>query len=174
MGADQRRYERIPKTLRCRLFIEGDHSDDLRFEAFCETGNLCLGGVFVISTFLMKVGVDLVVELDLPSGPLPIPGRIAHSSGPNDPRDETGMGVEFHDVDSSARETLLRYFTPERYQRFYDSFVGEFPHVESELELAQVSLVLNLWEEWKVTQTGGPLGTSSGAPEAVSKKKRKR
>jgi hypothetical protein len=27
-----------------------------------------------------------------------------------------------------------------------------------------VSLVLNLWEEWKIRSEGGPLSTASGAP----------
>ena len=99
MGAENRRYERIAIELRCRLFIEGDRPRDLHFEAFSKTGNLCLGGVFLMSSFLLRVGLELVVELDLPSGPLPIPGRVMHAVARDDPREETGMGIEFHDVD---------------------------------------------------------------------------
>lgn len=170
--AENRRYERIAIELRCRLFIEGDRRGDLMFEAFSKTGNLCLGGVFLMSSFLLRVHTELVVELDLPSGPLPIPGRVMHTVARDDPREETGMGIEFHDVDSKARETLLRYFAPVRYHQFYSSLTKEFPQVEQELEIEQVSLVLNLWEEWKVTQTGGPLGTASGAPPAVARRGR--
>jgi Tfp pilus assembly protein PilZ len=171
MSAEQRRYERIPLELPCRLYIE-DEAGELRFEAFCTTGNLCLGGVFVVADFLMKSGVDVIAELDLPDGPLPVPGRVAHSVAHDDPREETGMGIQFHDVDAAARETLLRYFAPARYHAFYDAVTDEFAAVEGELDLSQVSLIINLWEEWKVTQTGGPLGTESGAPEATPKRKR--
>lgn len=172
MGVEHRRYERIAVELPCRLFIEGDRRGELHFEAFSKTGNLCLGGVYLMSTFLLRVGLELMVELELPSGPLPIPGRVAHAVAPGDPREETGMGIEFHDVDATARETLLRYFAPVRYHQFYSSLTHEFPKVERELAIEQVSLVLNLWEEWKVTQAGGPLGTASGAPPAIARKGR--
>jgi hypothetical protein len=32
-----------------------------------------------------------------------------------------------------------------------------------------VSLVLHLWEEWKILNEGGPLSTSSGAPPAPAR-----
>jgi hypothetical protein len=74
------------------------------------------------------------------------------------------MGVEFLDVDAHGRETLLRYFTPTRYEQFYSAFTEEFPHLKKPLPLRDVSLVLNLWEEWKIRNEGGPLSTASGAP----------
>jgi hypothetical protein len=76
------------------------------------------------------------------------------------------MGIEFLDVDARGREALLRYFTPLRYQAFYEEFRVEFPHLEKLQPLRDVSLVLNLWEEWKVRQDGGPASTASGAPPA--------
>ena len=74
------------------------------------------------------------------------------------------MGIEFLDVDAHGRETLLRYFTPARYTTFYELFIAEFPHLRGEVPLRDVSLVLNLWEEWKIRSEGGPLSTASGAP----------
>ena len=84
----------------------------------------------------------------------------------DDPEFTTGMGIEFLDVDAHGRETLLRYFSPVRYHKFYEGFVQEFPHLKKELPLRDVSLMLNLWEEWKIRNEGGPASTSSGAPEA--------
>jgi hypothetical protein len=80
------------------------------------------------------------------------------------------MGIEFLDVDAHGRETLLRYFTPQRYDAFFKDFIGEFPHLKKDLPLRDVSLVLNLWEEWKVKQEGGPASTSSGAPPATARR----
>jgi hypothetical protein len=94
--------------------------------------------------------------------------RVAHEGGEL----TTGLGIEFQDVDENARETLLRYFTPERYTHFYETMLNEFPHIVDELQIPQVSLVLNLWEEWKVRQAGGPAATAAGAPPATKRRKR--
>jgi hypothetical protein len=165
--SETRRYERIDIELPCRIFIPG--SDGLRFEAYATSKNLGLGGVFVATSFLLREGLEVHVELALPEGPLPIRSKIAHSVGHDDPALVTGMGIEFLDVDAHGRETLLRYFTPLRYEAFYDRFTQEFPHLKKELPLRDVSLVLNLWEEWKIKNEGGPASTSSGAPPAPAR-----
>ncbi len=162
--SETRRYERIDIELPCRLYIPG--SDGLRFEAFCTSRNLGLGGIFVASSFLLRQGLELFVELALPDAPLPIRSRIAHAVALDDEEHLTGMGIEFLDVDAHGRETLLRYFTPLRYEKFYGAFVEEFPHLKKSVPLRDVSLVLNLWEEWKIRNEGGPLSTASGAPPA--------
>jgi hypothetical protein len=157
-----RRYERIDIQLPCRLFIPG--REGLKFEAFTTSRNLGLGGIFVASSFLVREGLELFVELGLPDGALAIRSQVAHVIPLQNERFPTGMGIEFLDVDAHGRETLLRYFTPVRYERFYAAFVEEFPHLRKDLPLRDVSLVLNLWEEWKIRAEGGPLLTASGAP----------
>lgn len=173
MSEQNRRYERIEIELPCRMFIprkggaEKGVRDELQFEAFCVSRNLGLGGVFVASSFLLKMGVELYLELGLPDGPLAIRSQVAHSVDIDDPTHQTGMGIEFLDVDKHGRETLLRYFTPLRYQAFFERFMEEFPHLRKDMPLPDVSLVLNLWEEWKIQSEGGPPATQSGAPPAV-------
>jgi hypothetical protein len=169
-----RRYERIEIELPCRMFIpraargtDKGGREELQFEAFCVSRNLGLGGVFVASNFLLKIGVELYLELGLPDGPLAIRSQVAHAVEIDDPHHQTGMGIEFLDVDKHGRETLLRYFTPLRYQAFFERFMEEFPHLRKDMPLPDVSLVLNLWEEWKIQNEGGPLATQSGAPPAV-------
>ena len=166
--SETRRYERIEIELPCRLYIPGG-PEGLKFEAFCHSRNLGLGGTFVASSFLLKRGLELYIELGLPDGPLPIRSRIAHAVALDDTEHDTGMGIEFLDVDAHGRETLLRYFTPTRYHRFYGAFIEEFPHLKKALPLRDVSLVLNLWEEWKIRNEGGPLSTESGAPPATAR-----
>jgi len=155
-----RRYERIDIELHVRLYIPGEGS--LKFEAFCTSSNLGLGGLFVASSFLLPEGLEVVAELGLPSGPLAIRSKVAHVVQLDQDDLASGMGIEFLDVDAHGRETLLRYFTPIRYGEFYRAFVAEFPHLRKDLPLPDISLLLNLWEEWKVTQAGGPSATSSG------------
>ena len=162
--SETRRYERIEIQLPCRLFIPGQ--DGLRFEAYATSTNLGLGGIFIATSFLLREGLEVHVELALPDGPLAIRSRIAHAVAHDDPDLVTGMGIEFLDVDAHGRETLLRYFTPLRYQKFYAVFVEEFPHLKKAVPLRDVSLVLNLWEEWKIKDEGGPSSIASGAPPA--------
>ncbi len=162
MADSNRRYERIDIELPCRLFIPGKAGLD--FQAFTTSRNLGLGGIFMTSSFLLKTGLELFVELGLPDGALAIRSRVAHVVDLDDPRHASGMGIEFLDVDAHGRETLLRYFTPLRYEAFYEAFVEEFPHLKKELPLRDVSLVLNLWEEWKIRAEGGPKLTATGAP----------
>jgi PilZ domain len=163
--SETRRYERIEIELPCRLYVPG--AGGLRFEAFCRSQNLGLGGLFVASSFLLRQGVELFVELALPDGPLSVRSRVAHAVEHDHAELLTGMGIEFLDVDAHGRETLLRYFAPRRYQEFYGAFVEEFPHLRKSVPLQDVSLVLNLWEEWKIRTDGGPLSTASGAPPAT-------
>jgi PilZ domain len=165
--SETRRYERIDIELPCRLFIPG--AGGLRFEAYATSRNLGLGGVFVATSFLLREGLEVHVELALPEGPLAIRSQIAHSVRPDDPHLLTGMGIEFLDVDAHGRETLLRYFTPQRYHAFYEAFTAEFPHLRKELPLRDASLLLNLWEEWKIKNEGGPASTASGAPPAPAR-----
>ncbi len=166
--SETRRYERIDIELPCRLYIPGG-PEGLKFEAFCTSRNLGLGGTFVASSFLLRQGLELYIELGLPEGPLAIRSQVAHTVALDDPEYTTGMGIEFLDVDAHGRETLLRYFTPTRYHRFYDGFIQEFPHLKKEMPLRDVSLMLNLWEEWKIRNEGGPASTSSGAPDAPAR-----
>jgi len=163
--SETRRYERIEIELPCRLYIPGG-PEGLKFEAYCTSRNLGLGGTFVASSFLLRQGLELFIELGLPDGPLAIRSQVAHTVAIDDPEFATGMGIEFLDVDAHGRETLLRYFTPVRYQKFYDGFVDEFPHLKKDMPLRDISLLLNLWEEWKIRNEGGPASTASGAPEA--------
>ena len=175
MPVENRRYERIEIELPCRIYIpEGGKRQGLKFEAFCRSTNLGLGGIFLESTFLLKTGLELWVELHLPDEALPVRGRIAHTTRLDDDVYPTGFGIEFLDVGSEARETLLRYFTPQRYRDFYEAMTGEFPHLAKTFALPDASLLLNLWEEWKVKQEGGPPATASGAPKPSPKKGRGR
>jgi hypothetical protein len=162
-----RRYERIDIELPCRLFIPGD--DGPRFEAHCTSLNLGLGGVFVSSSFLLRSGLELFVELGLPGGALAVRARVVHVVPHDDPGFSTGMGIAFEDVDSAGRETLLRFFAPAHYAAFHGAFADEFPHLGERLPLRDVALVLNLWEEWKIRAEGGPLSTASGAPPAPAR-----
>lgn len=171
MTDQRRRYERIDSNLRCRLFIPDEEREgELKFEAFLATRNLGLGGVFVESTFLLKTGLELWLDLELPSARLTTYGRVVHVIGFDDPTFPSGMGIEFLHMGSADRETLMRDFTPPRYAEFYEAVRDELPHLEELFAQGDVSLLINLWEEWKIVRDGGPLATESGAPEPTPRR----
>lgn len=157
MGSERRLYERIDIALPCRLWIAEEPtggkkapSGELRFEAYARSFNLSLGGVFLETSFLLKEGLVLTVDLGLPDGRLPIRGKVAHAVSQEEAGGPSGLGIQFLDIDARSREALLRFFTPTRYQRFLDAVAREFPHLPKELPQDRVSLLLNLWEAWKV------------------------
>lgn len=152
-----------------RLYIL-DEEGELKFEAFLQSRNLGLGGVFIESTFLLKPGIELSIDLELPNATLTINGRIAHIVDLDDRTYTSGMGVEFLDMDARGREILMRDFAPPRYRSFYDSMLAELPHLEKSFQMEDIALVLNLWEEWKIVGEGGPLATESGAPEPTRRR----
>ena len=168
-------YAQIEVEIPCRLFREGSggRGGGLDFEAFCLSESLGLGGVFLTSSFLLREGTGLWIELGLPEGPLAVKGRVSAVVEHDDPRGlPAGFGVEFVDVEGRARETLLRYFTPDRYEQFFQQMLGEFPHLGEAFKGADISLILNLWEEWKQTQgAGGPVATAAGAPASLGRRR---
>lgn len=170
----QRNYERIDVDLSVRLFLPDDDPDKLRFEAFAHTQNLCPGGVYVSSTFLLKTNTHIWLELTLPEGPFVTRCRVAHRVELGDQELPSGMGMEFEEVDAAGREQLLRYFAPDRYGAFRVALSDEFPHIEGEVDEGTITLLLNLWEEWKIRQEGGPAATESGAPDASPLRRRRR
>ncbi len=162
MADEIRRYERIDIQLPCRLFVL-DEGGAMRFEAFTSTRNLGLGGIFVESSFLLREGLEVHAELSLPGKKLTVRAKVTHSV-PLDHREwPSGMGLEFLGVDAHGRETLLRFFTPERYRAFYTSLTDELPHLKREMPLTDISLILNLWEEWKMSGDAAALPP----PEAI-------
>ena len=153
-----------------RLFLPDEETEELRFEAFSHTRNLCPGGLYVECTFLLRPDTKLWVEVMLPEGPFVARCRVAHRVELEDTQFPSGMGLEFFDVAAEGREQILRYFAPDRYEEFRTALVKEFPHIESEVDAGTVTLLLNLWEEWKIRQEGGPWATNSGAPEPTPRR----
>lgn len=151
MADESRRYERIDIELPCRLFIPGENGA-LRFQAYTTTRNLGLGGIFVKSSFLLKAGLELHAELALPGERLVVRAQVSHAVALDQEEWPSGMGLEFLGVDAHGRETLLRFFSPKRYHDFHAAMTQELPHLKKELPLTDVSLILNLWEEWKVAR----------------------
>lgn len=142
--ATRRRHERFRTDIPCRLYIPGT-GGKAKFEAFARLKDLSLGGVFVESGFRFKGSPNLFLELQLPDGALPVQGKVVRQP-------DGGLGIAFGELTMKERERLLVHFVPEQHQRFFDEVIVE---VMPKLRVDRVSLLLHLWEDWRITATGG-------------------
>ena len=75
-----------------------------------ETRNIGVGGAFIASSDPARPGTPVEIEVDVPTceKPLSLKGHVrwAQSGG----TDESGMGVQFHDVDIDVLLELNDYF----------------------------------------------------------------
>lgn len=159
MADERREHERIPIEMRTRLWLEESYrSQQVVFEGFSETQNLSIGGAFLASSYLLPIGFPVNLEIEIGSEQiLSVRGEVVHCLGEEDPY--PGMGVVFTEVDPENRERLLRFFVSNRIREFYGKrFLREFPHLENQLSLEDIALIVNLWEdeEMRITRLTKP------------------
>ena len=139
MTEQKRRHERFETDLPVKIKIPGSKGKP-KFEAFARLRDVSLGGAFVLSGFRFKNEIDeLEIELFLPSGNLPVKGRVVRQP-------DGGLGIQFFDLGRKERERLLAHFVPEEHKRFYAEVAED---VLPSVDVDRVSLVIHLWEEWK-------------------------
>ncbi len=147
---ERRKHERIEIEMPTRMWLDEPHKGTgIMFEGFASTRDLSIGGTFLHSNYLLKVGFPLNLEMRMSDNELLVArGEIIHCVAHDDAANEPGMGVQFTEVDAENRERLLRFFVSDRIKEFYnDRFLVEFPHLEQVLSLKDVALVINLWED---------------------------
>jgi PilZ domain len=150
----KRRHDRFETDIPVKLSIPGGKGK-ARFEAFAKLRDVSLGGAFVLSGFRFKHEIEgLEIELFLPTGNLPVKGRVVRQP-------DGGLGIQFMDLGRKERERLLAHFVPEEHERFYDEVAQD---VLPSVDVDRVSLVIHLWEEWK--RNGPPTDARSTRPRA--------
>lgn len=147
MSDQKRRFERFETDIPVKLKIPGAKGKP-RFEAFAKLRDVSLGGAFVLSGFRFKNEMEeLEVELFLPSGNLPVKGRVVRQP-------DGGLAIQFIDVGRKERERLLKHFVPETHQRFYAEVAKD---VLPSVDVDRVSLLISLWEEWQRDRAAAPV-----------------
>lgn len=112
-----RRYERREASIPVRIStIEAERdpwTGRRYFRASEETcANLSRGGAFVRSVELLHPGQRVLIEMELPTGPLEAIGRVAwtrRSLTQGAPEFGTGMGVEFLGAENEDLDALARF-----------------------------------------------------------------
>jgi hypothetical protein len=163
--ADQpkRRYPRADLRVQAKLSIANDARR--RFEATLSTTNVSVGGLFLESTFFLKAGMELDIELTLPSDGPKVPPRVVRARGvivrveePEEGRGRrgparSGFAVRFTDYREGAQIALASYFLGPVLRRFIEEYAREHGMRATPEFLAQMVDVLAAWE---VTRTEAP------------------
>ena len=96
--ADKRRHPRVKAQLHVAL-LDGAQRTDTKLHSLTE--DLCPGGMFVRSEFLLEVGEEVALSFELPGGTKVLArGRVAHVQSS---RERAGMGLSLIHISEPTR-----------------------------------------------------------------------
>ena len=102
--ADKRRHPRVKAQLHVAL-LDGAQRTDTKLHSL--TDDLCPGGMFVRSEFLLEAGEEVALSFELPGGTKVLArGRIAHVQSS---RERAGMGIAFTQLSDNHRQALSEF-----------------------------------------------------------------
>jgi len=114
--SDKRQYAR--KSIAARVFI-GEEAEEGRF--WFDSRDISLGGLFLVSDFLLEEKDIITLELTLPAVDHTIraKGEVVHvyfgdQANPDLPAQLSGMGVRFVDLNRKDRQAIERFVAGER------------------------------------------------------------
>ncbi len=161
-GDARRRYPRAEVQLRASLALADDPTRV--FEATLPTVNLSVGGLFLESSFFLKVGTRLLVTLQLPrqGREVKVKGEVvrleSNGAGPS------GFALRFTEYLEGSQVVLATHFLSPVLREFLGQYAKEHRFEASPEYLAHTADVLAAWE-LKKAELGGDVWAlfSSGA-----------
>jgi Tfp pilus assembly protein PilZ len=152
VGDARRQYPRAEIHVRSRLTLADDPSR--YFEATLPTVNLSVGGMFLESSFFLKIGTKLLIELQLPAKgrQVKVKGevvRVETNSG-----GQSGFAVRFTEYLDGSQVTLATHFLSPVLKEFLSQYAKEHRFEASAEYLAHTADVLAAWE-LKKAELGG-------------------
>jgi hypothetical protein len=159
LAESRRQYPRAELQVQARLSLADDPSH--YFEAALPTANVSVGGMFLASTFFLKLKTRLEVRLSLPPH-----GREVHVKGEVvrvDAKDEkhSGFALRFTDYLEGSEVVLATHFLSPVLREFITQYAkgnGFKPNAEY---LAHTADVLAAWE-LRRAQLGGDVWVVPG------------
>ncbi len=145
LGPEYRRqYPRADLQVKAKLSLADDPSHN--FEASLPTANLSVGGLFLASTFFLKMGTQLEVRLSLPPH-----GREVHVKAEvvrADTKDETssGFALRFTDYLDGSEVVLATHFLSPVLREFISQYAKGNGFKPTPEYLAHTADVLAAWE----------------------------
>lgn len=152
--SDQRQHPRYEKNLAVRIFKRssgrGAKRDQVSFSAHVDTRDISAGGVFLQSTFFIKKGTQLELELDLPEfdRTVTVSGEVARVI--DDPRrGPSGFAIRFVEYHDQAEIYLRAFLSRGNMFAFVDEHAPQiFPNVSR----AQRARLVELIVRWEIYQ----------------------
>lgn len=178
----RRRFPRVDLRVKARLSLQG--AAGRRFEATLPTANVSLGGLFLESTFFLKVGMRLEVELFLPAPEPPRRKGPSHqlvrargvvvrveTAGARG-EGQSGFAVRFDEFLDGTDALLARHFLGPVLEQFLTEYAAK-QRFEPTLEfMTRMADVLTAWELSK--SQGGGVGLLNEPQAALPRRRRAR
>lgn len=140
----RRQYPRIALEVRARLSLASDPTHV--FEASVPTSNVSVGGLFLQSTFFLRMGTKLDVRLQLPDE------RMVHVRGvvvrvqSDDGAGPTGFALKFVEYFDGSEVALATHFLYPVASDFLKRYAKDRDLSASEKFLREMTDVLAAWE----------------------------
>jgi hypothetical protein len=147
-GKDARKYPRADLNVKVKLSLSGDRRRT--FEASLPTTNISVGGMFLESTFFLKIGTLLDVTLVLPPQ-----GRTVHARGQvvrvetlssDASSGQSGFALRFTEYLDGSEVVLATYFLAPVLREFIQSYARQHRLQASPEYINHTADVLAAWE----------------------------
>lgn len=151
-GESRRIYPRVAVHVRARISVADDPSRF--FDASLPTLNLSVGGMFLESSFFLKPGTQLMVELELPPKQRKVRARAEVVRVVSSGEERTGFAMRFTEYFDGSEVVLATHFLSPVLREFLGAYAAEHRFEASAEYLAHTADVLAAWE-LKKAQFGG-------------------
>lgn len=153
LPADARRqYPRAEIHVRAHLALADDPSRF--FEASLPTLNLSVGGMFLESSFFLKIGTKLLVTLQLPQKGREVKVKAEVVRVESTVEGSSGFALRFTEYLDGSQVTLATHFLSPVLREFLSAYAKEHRFQASAEYLAHTADVLAAWE-LKKAELGG-------------------
>lgn len=155
----RRRYPRASIEVRARLSLADDPSRS--FEASLPTVNISVGGMFLESSFFLKMGTRLLVELKLPPK-----GREVHVKADvvrieTNAGGQSGFALRFTEYLDGSEVVLATHFLSPVLREFITAYAKKHRFEAGAEYIAHTADVLAAWELKKAELGGDVWGLTS-------------
>ncbi|MFT3710654.1 MAG: PilZ domain-containing protein [Archangium sp.] len=151
-GDIRRAYPRADIHVKAKLSLADDPSRS--FEAALPTVNLSVGGMFLESSFFLKLGTRLLIQLDLPQKgrSVKVKGEVVRVESGS--KGASGFALRFTEYLDGSQVTLATHFLSPVLREFLSQYAKEHRFDASAEYLAHTADVLAAWE-LKKAELGG-------------------
>jgi hypothetical protein len=144
---NQRQYPRAPIRVKARLTMGPPGSP--QFEATLNTRDVSVSGIFFESSFFLKVGQTVDVQLDLPPDNREVSARgrvVRIETRDHRGKEASGFAVHFQQFFDSSEVVLANYFMSEVLKKFVEEYARRRKVRFSSAEMGAILDVLASWE----------------------------